>query len=72
MTDKEDWTEFINGDLDEIPIEVHDINDFTVDFSDDPVFDFSQKLGITANIYLDIGFDLRKLKRFNPKNHIIF
>lgn len=71
MIDKE-WKEFINGDLDGIPIELDDINDFTVDFSDDPDFDFSQKLGITDYIYLDTGIDLRRLKRFNPKNHVIF
>ncbi len=42
------------------------------DFSDDPNFDFSQKFGINDHIYLDIGVDLKWLKRFNPKGYVIF
>ncbi len=40
--------------------------------SDDSDFDFSKKLGITDNLYIDTGINLRWLKRFNPKNHVIF
>lgn len=72
MLDEKEWKTFINGDLDGIPIKVYDINEYTIDVSDDPDFDFSQKLGITDYLYLDTGIDLRRLKRLNPKNHVIF
>lgn len=61
------WEEFISGELDGIPIELTHYEDCILDMSDDPDFDFSKKLGITDNIYLDMGIDLRWLKRFNPK-----
>ena len=63
---------FIDGDITGIPLDKEDIQYGYTDFSDDPDFDFSQKMVITDNIYLDIGLDLRWLKRFNPKNHVIF
>ena len=74
MTQKQKSTidMIIDGDLDGIPLDREDIEHGYTDFSDDPDFDFSQKLGITDYIYLDIGLDLRRLKRFNPKNHVIF
>ena len=40
--------------------------------SDDSDFDFYKKLGITDNLYIDTGINLRWLKRFKPKNHVIF
>ena len=63
---------FIDGDITGIPLDKEDIQYGYTDFSDDPDFDFSQKMVITDNIYLDIGLDLRWLKRFNPKNQVIF
>ena len=63
---------FIDGDLDGIPVDMERVRKSYIDFSDDPDFDFSKKLGITDNIYLVTGIDLRWLKRFNPKKHVIF
>ena len=63
---------FIDGDLDGIPIDMENVRQNCVDLSDDPDFDFSKKLGITDNLYLATGIDLRKLKKLNPKNHVIF
>ena len=62
---------FIDGDLDGMPVDMEIVKKSHIDFSDDPDFDFSKKLGITDNLYLDTGIDLRWLKRFNPKNHVI-
>ena len=70
--EKSELQKFIDGDYDGIPIDAEKIKKRIIDFSDDPDFDFSKKLGITDNIYLDTGIDLRWLKRFNPKNHILF
>lgn len=41
-------------------------------FSLDPEYDYYKKLGITDEIYIQLGHDLRWLKRFNPKGKIIF
>ena len=60
------WEEFISGKLDAIPIELTPYEDWVLDMSDDPDFDFSKKLGITDNIYLDTGINLRWLKHFQP------
>ena len=60
------WEEFISGELDAIPIELTPYEDWVLDMSDDPDFDFSKKLGITDNIYLDTGINLRWLKHFQP------
>ena len=50
-----------------------DIEDKTINIFDDPTITISpEKFGITDNLYLDTGIDLRWLKRFNPKNHVIF
>ncbi|RAP44106.1 MAG: hypothetical protein BZ135_08760 [Methanosphaera sp. rholeuAM6] len=55
-----------------IPVDMERVKKSHIDFSDDPDFDFSQKMGIKDNIYWAMGLDLRWLKRFNPKNHVIF
>ena len=74
MTEKEksELQKFIDGDYDGIPIDMEEIKKCHTSMSEDPDFDFSKKLGITDNIYLDTGIDLRWLKRFNPKKHVIF
>ena len=63
--------QFLDGDLDGIPVSMDDIKDDYHDFSDDD-FDYKQKCGFTDNLYIAMGIDLRWLKRFNPKDHIIF
>ena len=70
--EKSELQKFIDGDYDGIPVDMEIVRKSRTDFSDDPDFDFSKKLGITDNLYLDTGIDLRWLKRFNPKNHVIF
>ena len=69
---KIEWQRFIDGYYDGIPIDYESIKDCHYDLSDDPDFDFSQKLGISDYLYLDIGLDIRWLKRYNPKGHVIF
>ncbi|RAP49153.1 MAG: hypothetical protein BZ133_08445 [Methanosphaera sp. SHI613] len=62
---------FIDGDSDGISIDMEKIRKNRYDCCDDE-FDYSQKCGLTDNIYILIGLDLRWFKRFNPKNHVIF
>ena len=73
MTDekKSAFQVLVDGDIDGIPIDMDKIEACEVNFSEDPDIDFSQKLGLTDDIYILIGLDLRWLKRFNPKNHVI-
>lgn len=52
------WEDFISGKYDGIPIDIENFKDCRLDMSDDPDFDFSKKLGITDNLYLDTGIDL--------------
>ncbi|MDO5826266.1 MAG: hypothetical protein Q4Q22_07785 [Methanosphaera sp.] len=40
--------------------------------SEDLDIDLTKELGINDNIYILVGIDLRWLKRYNPKKHVIF
>ena len=74
MTEKEKsaFQILVDGDLDGIPIDMDKIEASKINFSESPDIDLSKKLGLTDNLYIFIGVDLRWLKRFNPKNHVIF
>lgn len=41
-------------------------------FGLEPEYSHYKKLGITDELYLTIGVDLRFLKKYNPKGKIIF
>ena len=69
---KSEFQTLTDGDLDSNPIDMDDIEECLIDLSEDSEYNFAKKLGITDHIYLDTGIDLRRLKKFNPKNHIIF
>ncbi|MDO5825396.1 MAG: hypothetical protein Q4Q22_03365 [Methanosphaera sp.] len=74
MTEKEKTARqiLIDGDIDGIPIDMEDIKNSPVNDKGYIDVDLTQVLGLTDNIYILIGIDLRWLKRFNPKNHMIF
>lgn len=74
MTDEEKsaFQKFVDGDIDGIPIDMDEVEASKINFSESPDIDFTKKLGLTDNLYIFIGLDLRWLKRFNPKNHVIF
>ena len=63
---------FIDGDEDGIPMDMDDVERSRRDYTRDLGLDFSKKFGLTDNLYILIGIDLRWLKRYNPKNHVIF
>ena len=62
---------FIDGDLDGMPIDMEDVERSCIDYSD-PTIDLTKKQGLTDNLYILTGIDLRRLKKLNPKNQVIF
>ena len=63
---------FLDGDVDGIPIDEEELEKWCKRCPVDTEIDLTQKLGLTDNLYILMGLDLRWLKRFNPKNHVIF
>ena len=61
----------IDGDADGLPIDMEDVERSCIDYSD-PTIDLTKKQGLTDNLYILTGIDLRRLKKLNPKNHVIF
>ena len=70
MISKEKWKKVADDEFNKNNPD--NINYQASEIFDDSDFDLPIKLGITDYLYLDTGIDLRRLKRLNPKNHVIF